>query len=239
MDRDAYANMSPEKRESVLSAARERQQVRRAAFSDEQRQNEKERLRAMYMSRRDYFMARNKEWRENMSDEQRERAREAARRSTARNKGSILAKQANYRNENRERVRESARRWRAGNRDTAAARSKESREKKIEQYRRKTAEWAKRNPQRVRAKWAKYRAAAFRATPPWFDKVLVEEAYHLAQLRGKATGFTWHVDHIVPLQSPLVCGLHTIENLQVIPGALNVAKGNRYWPGMPGEEKRA
>ena len=62
---------------------------------------------------------------------------------------------------------------------------------------------------------------------------MIEEFYHLAQLRTKATGIVWHVDHIVPLQSPIVCGLHAETNLQVIPGVMNVGKGNRFWPDMP------
>lgn len=225
--------MTPEKREAVLSAARERQRERFAGFTEEQRAREKERLAAMYQERRDEFLARNKAWRESMSDEQRQRVREAARRSDQRRKESILAKQAVYREENRDRVRESARRWRAANSEIAAARSKASREKKIEQYRRKTADWAKRHPQKVRAKWAKYRAASIRACPAWADQELIEEFYHLAQLRTKATGIVWHVDHIVPLQSPIVCGLHAETNLQVIPGVMNVGKGNRFWPDMP------
>jgi 5-methylcytosine-specific restriction endonuclease McrA len=41
------------------------------------------------------------------------------------------------------------------------------------------------------------------------------------------------VDHIVPLKSPLVCGLHVEHNLQVIPATQNRRKHNRVWPDMP------
>lgn len=87
-----------------------------------------------------------------------------------------------------------------------------------------------------RARYKQYMTQKSRAMPPWVDDehlFLMREAYDLAQRRGAATGFKWHVDHQVPLQSPIVCGLHVIDNLQVIPGALNVGKGNRHWPGMP------
>jgi hypothetical protein len=42
-----------------------------------------------------------------------------------------------------------------------------------------------------------------------------------------------HVDHIVPLVSKFVCGLHCEANLQLLPGPENQRKGNRVWPDMP------
>lgn len=63
---------------------------------------------------------------------------------------------------------------------------------------------------------------------------LVErEAHDLAQRRTRIFGFEWHVDHIVPLQSDLVCGLHNEWNLAVITGSENSKKRNFYWPEMP------
>lgn len=81
------------------------------------------------------------------------------------------------------------------------------------------------------ASWnAKRRAAKLCRTPAWLDEDaywMIEQAYELAQLRTKLFGFSWHVDHIIPLQGKLVSGLHVPTNLQVIPGVENARKGNR------------
>ncbi|KVP16997.1 hypothetical protein WJ84_01615 [Burkholderia ubonensis] len=71
------------------------------------------------------------------------------------------------------------------------------------------------------------------AYPAWANDELIAEAYALARLRTLATGIPWQVDHIVPLNSDLVCGLHWEANLQVIPAVANLAKSNNWWPDMP------
>jgi len=60
-----------------------------------------------------------------------------------------------------------------------------------------------------------------------FDEFVIEEAVTLSKVRERATGVSWHIDHIVPLNHRMACGLHTAANLQVVPGAWNVKKGNR------------
>lgn len=106
-------------------------------------------------------------------------------------------------------------------------------ERNAEQHAAACSRWKKANPGKV-ASYTRYRQAAqLRATPAWANEFFIEEIYDLAARRTKATGFPWHVDHIVPLRSPLVSGLHVEHNLRVIPAVENIAKGNRHWPGMP------
>jgi hypothetical protein len=94
--------------------------------------------------------------------------------------------------------------------------------------------WKKKNRSKLNASLWKYRAAKLRANVNWANEFFIREIYDLAQLRSKATGIKWHVDHIVPLKSKIVCGLHVENNLQVIPAIANVLKSNKSWPHMPG-----
>jgi hypothetical protein len=128
-----------------------------------------------------------------------------------------------------------ASKWRSSNRETANARVLASVAKKPDHYRAQTAAWAKANPHLCRAKYKRYMTAKVNAVPAWINDFFVEEAYELAQHRQLVCALgldNWHVDHIVPLQGAMVCGLHVHDNLQVIPGLLNISKGNRHWPNM-------
>ena len=78
---------------------------------------------------------------------------------------------------------------------------------------------------------AKRRARIIRATPNWddgeFQELAIAEAYALAKIREFIYGGQWEVDHIVPLHSKYVCGLHVIKNLRVIPKTANREKRNK------------
>jgi hypothetical protein len=86
--------------------------------------------------------------------------------------------------------------------------------------------WAKNNPERVKLNNADRKAAKINATPLWADREIMELVYVEADYR-KAS-----VDHIVPLRSESVCGLHVYYNTQLLTVSENAAKGNR-WPYEP------
>ena len=91
--------------------------------------------------------------------------------------------------------------------------------------------YAATHPAQIRAHANKHRASKVMRTPAWLtpdDFWVMEEAYALAVLRTKLFGFSWHVDHIVPLHGVLVSGLHVPHNLQVIPARDNHSKSNKF-----------
>lgn len=83
------------------------------------------------------------------------------------------------------------------------------------------------------AKSAKRRASKKQAVPAWMNKDAVDAIYEKARRFTEITGEPFHVDHIVPLTSDIVCGLHWEGNLQILPGVENLSKANRVWPDMP------
>lgn len=99
----------------------------------------------------------------------------------------------------------------------------------------RAASWRRKNPALVNHYSRRAVAAKMMAIPGWANDFLIEEAYHLSRLRSISTGIRWEVDHIVPLQSKLVCGLHVENNLRVIPMTMNRRKSNVVWPDMPGD----
>lgn len=103
------------------------------------------------------------------------------------------------------------------------------REKRIAKSRR----WNMENKEAFAAREAARRTAQKAATPAWADWSAIEAVYVAASERTRETGLLHHVDHVVPLKSKVVCGLHVPWNLEVLPAFDNQSKGNRHWPDMP------
>lgn len=93
--------------------------------------------------------------------------------------------------------------------------------------------YRKANAAKYRAYRAAYRASKLQATPAWSDTVKVKKIYDLAEQHRALTGERVHVDHIVPLNHPLVSGLHNQFNLQIVIDVYNLKKNNHTWPDMP------
>lgn len=74
-----------------------------------------------------------------------------------------------------------------------------------------------------RLRSAERKESVKRATPGWADKEAIARVY-------KSCGPRSCVDHIVPLQGDLVCGLHVHYNLRCIGRKLNTSKKNKWHP---------
>lgn len=124
-----------------------------------------------------------------------------------------------WREANREHTREYNRLNRS--KKNAARRANRAKDREYERQQRLMYPW------KHQMKKARRRAAKYNATPWWLtaeDLHSIELWYRLAVSLGE------QVDHIVPLKSPIVCGLHVPWNLRVIPAGENLSKGNREDP---------
>lgn len=93
--------------------------------------------------------------------------------------------------------------------------------------------WLKENPDINRANSSARRALQRNAVPSWVDSRAVQLIYSKAIEMSGLLNVRLTVDHVVPIKSPYVCGLHVQDNLQLLSFSDNAAKGNRFWPDMP------
>lgn len=82
------------------------------------------------------------------------------------------------------------------------------------------------NRQKVTAYFREYnwikRRRLSRATPAWADVDAIRAFYRAIREAGM------EVDHIVPIAGERVCGLHVLNNLQMLSRSENARKGNTY-----------
>jgi 5-methylcytosine-specific restriction endonuclease McrA len=126
-----------------------------------------------------------------------------------------------------EEVKDRKNEWYLANKDQVIAASKIIPLHKKAQYKR---DWKERNIVWVRADTKARRRKHRKATPPWLtrkQKSEIRQIYQIAITMTNTTGEQYVVDHIVPLRSPDVCGLHAPWNLRVITQKENLKKSNK------------
>lgn len=106
-------------------------------------------------------------------------------------------------------------------------RQKAIRAKDPEVHRARVRRHYRENKARFPAYVAARKARKLNATPPWVDMKAIEAIYIEAKRITGETGVPHEVDHIHPLKSDTVCGLHVPWNLQILPRADNRSKANR------------
>jgi hypothetical protein len=96
--------------------------------------------------------------------------------------------------------------------------------------------WKEKNKTQVRADTKARRRKHREATPKWLSrkqKSEIRQIYQIAITMTKTTGEQYVVDHIVPLRSEAVCGLHVPWNLRVVTQEENLLKSNKLVDTIP------
>lgn len=147
------------------------------------------------------------------ADENRELVRQRARERYQKNRGAEIARRLEYRKRHPEKDRAASQRW-----------NDKNKERMRPLYKKMNAKNYRENKAAYHARVIQRKAAGLQRTPGWADLKAIEEFY-----RSCPPGY--HVDHIIPLQGKYVSGLHVENNLQYLPAAENLSKGNKFTPG--------
>lgn len=142
-----------------------------------------------------------------------------------------------YRQANKQHIARKNAEWRTANPDALKLSRKNnySYEKCVARYQRTRDRrlficklYRENNRAKYAALSAKRRAQMRQATPSWFNPDIVEQFYVEAMRLTSELGIPYEVDHVIPIQSKKVCGLHCQFNLQVIPASENRTKSNKF-----------
>lgn len=80
-------------------------------------------------------------------------------------------------------------------------------------------------------KYVRRKRAIVKATPPWANINAIREIYKESISKSLELGVRYVVDHFIPLNSKLVCGLHVENNLRIILELDNLQKANKLIEG--------
>lgn len=149
------------------------------------------------------------------------------------NKEKCNKRVSDWQKKNRDKARAKSRRYYHSHKESEATRMKAWVAVNPEWKKEYIKKWRENNASRCRSQESKRRAAKLVAMPRWADADAIIAIYETSKRLTLTTGVKHHVDHIVPLISSIVCGLHCEANLSVIPATENWKKRNLRWPDMP------
>jgi hypothetical protein len=133
-----------------------------------------------------------------------------------------------YYKANKEKVNEQKKQYNAKNKEKI----REYRAKNNDHIKKVSRERYAKNRGREILKTTKRKAIKMQAMPKWLT---LEHLTEIEVLYTEAIELRWlnenqelHIDHIIPLSNPNVCGLHVPWNLQILSGSLNCKKSNKF-----------
>lgn len=138
-----------------------------------------------------------------------EKRLQISRRHRARNLGRVRASNAKWSAKNTDKINLKKAQWRA--RNPASARS-----------------YRQRNKASINENTRQRRAQLNGAAVAWANTGKIIAFYVEAERLTVLTGIKHEVDHVAPLRSRLVCGLHCEDNLQILTKIQNLKKGNKF-----------
>lgn len=77
---------------------------------------------------------------------------------------------------------------------------------------------------------SRYIRACVLSYPLWTERKDYLPLWEECRRLEVATGEPYVIDHIIPLNHPLVCGLSVTWNMVAIPARVNARKGNKWFP---------
>lgn len=172
-----------------------------------------------------------------VSQEAKQRQRDRAKQYRQENKDKIRevnqrnnkARVAKYRANNHDKCLLSQTEYYTRNKEGILAQHKEYRDT-TDGHKISNIKWYNANKHISRAINARRRAKIRRATVAWANSHTIKQIYAEAERLTKETGIEYVVDHMVPISSKVVCGLHCEFNLRVITATENGHKGNKLLP---------
>jgi hypothetical protein len=117
--------------------------------------------------------------------------------------------------------------WRQRNREKCNAQQCARIAKNPEKRNAAFTRWRLKNLAQCAARTRRRDAAKRGATPSWADQEAIKAFYIEARRLTDLTGVPHEVDHIYPLVSNTMCGLHVEFNLQILTKSANSAKKNK------------
>ncbi len=156
--------------------------------------------------------------------EQLKKCAEASARYRKKYPEKIRASNKKDKTKNRAKYARQEKEWRAKNPEIVKARNDADKKLNKEKHKIVRAKYGAANPDKINALTAKRRAARLNATPRWFEKSAIDWLY----LDSSTSPEYSAVDHDIPLNNDIVCGLHCFDNLQVLTFSENSKKSNNF-----------